>query len=187
MKPTRSISAALAFALLGAWGCSGGGGGGDDVPAAGPVDVAASREFRAITGISMGAFGALNLGTRHSDRFGVIGSLGGPVDLTELLRHLIDDNLEVKPEPKLGDDHTFDHLPPYPSRDTRLAMMRDLMIALGNPFLHHPDPVRQFLAADSEPAIAGRTWQAWIGDGVEGAAERFGTQPRWCGWAALRV
>src|SRR5262249_6852137 len=40
----------------------------------------------------------------------------------------------------------------YPSRDTRIALFKDLVIAFGNPFLHNPDPARQYLASDSEPA-----------------------------------
>ena len=31
-------------------------------------------------------------------------------------------------------------------------MIKDLFIAFGNPFLHHPDASRQHLAMDSEPA-----------------------------------
>ena len=33
-----------------------------------------------------------------------------------------------------------------------LERYKDLTIAFGNPFLHHPDPARQYLASDSEPA-----------------------------------
>ena len=104
----------------------------------------------------MGAYGAMNLGTKRPDWFGVIGSLGGPVDMRELLRHVLEDNLEVKAQTSLpsavGDDFTFDHLPPYPDRDTRLTMANDLVLAFGNPFLHHPDPGRRYLAVHSEPA-----------------------------------
>lgn len=114
------------------------------------------RLFRAVAGISMGGFGAMNLGTRRDDLFGVIGSLGGPVDLRELLRHMVEDNLEVKAQMGLprqsGSDFTFDHLPPYPDRDTRMTMVQDLCIAFGNPFLHHTDPAAQYFARDAEPA-----------------------------------
>ena len=104
----------------------------------------------------MGAFGAMNLGTKHADLFSTIAALGGPVDMRQLLRDLVDDNLEVKSQTTIplnvGDDFTFDHQEPYPGRNTRLSMIKDLVIAFGNPFLHHPDPSRQYLAMDSEPA-----------------------------------
>jgi hypothetical protein len=138
--------------------CGGGGGGNDngaddDAPAPPP---AASRTYRAIAGVSMGAYGALNLGTKHRELFGTIGALGGPVDLQQLMRDSITDNLEVKAQTdvprEVGDDFTFDHLPPYPDRDSRISQFEDLVIAFGNPFLHHPDPTRQYLASDSEPA-----------------------------------
>src|SRR5207253_10126819 len=60
----------------------GGNGGGNNGP---PPPLQTSRQFRAIAGISMGAYGAMNLGTKHADVFGVIGSLGGPVDMQQLL------------------------------------------------------------------------------------------------------
>lgn len=104
----------------------------------------------------MGAFGAMNIGTKHADMFSTIAALGGPVDLRQLLRDMMNDNLEVKPQTAIpmnvGDDFTYDHQAPYPGRDTRLSMVKDLFIAFGNPFLHHPDPSRQYLAIDSEPA-----------------------------------
>ena len=137
--------------------CSGGGGGGNDNTNQGPPPaLAESRQFRAIAGVSMGGYAALNLGTKHADIFGTIGSLGGPVDLQQLLRDSITDNLEVKAETTIprdvGEDFTFDHLPPYPDRDSRISMFQDLVIAFGNPFLHNPDPAHQYLATDSEPA-----------------------------------
>ncbi|MDW7709654.1 MAG: alpha/beta hydrolase-fold protein [Deferrisomatales bacterium] len=120
----------------------------------------AARDFRAVAGISMGAYGAMNLGTKRPDLFGTIGSLGGPVDMQELLAQLIGENLEVKPQAGVpgqeGDDFTFDHMKPYPSRNTRIRMIQDLVLAFGNPFLHHPDPSRRYLASDSEPAAVGR-------------------------------
>lgn len=148
----------LALVMLAA--CSGGGGGGgndntppDDGP---PPPLAESRPYRAIAGVSMGAYGALNLGTKHRDLFSTIGALGGPVDLQQLMRDSIADDLEVKAQTMLprdvGEDCTFDHLPPYPDRDSRISQFQDLVIAFGNPFLHNPDPARQYLASDSEPA-----------------------------------
>ena len=135
----------------------GGNGGGNNGP---PPPLQTSRQFRAIAGISMGAYGAMNLGTKHADVFGVIGSLGGPVDMQQLLSDGVHDGLEVKPQTDIprnvGDDFTFDHLPPYPDRDSRLSLFQDLVIAFGNPYLHNPDPARQYLASDSEPARIGR-------------------------------
>lgn len=147
-----SLLAAVAISSL-AGGCSRGGS--EVAPPSAPVTLGA-REFRAIAGVSMGGYGALNIGTKYDHLFSTIGSLGGPVDLEELLRHIVRDNLEVKPQTTLptqvGDDFTFDHMPPYPDRDSRLSMLRDLVIALGNPWLHHDDPSFRYLASDSEPA-----------------------------------
>lgn len=116
----------------------------------------AERQFRAIAGVSMGAYGAMNIGTKHANLFSTIAALGGPVDMRQLLRDVMNDNLEVKPQTTIpvnvGDDFTYDHQAPYPGRDTRLSMVKDLFIAFGNPFLHHPDPSRQYLAMNSEPA-----------------------------------
>ena len=144
------LTGAYAIAVLAA--CGGHGGSGPDTP----PTTGGSRQFRAIAGVSMGAYGAMNIGTKHADLFGTIAALGGPVDMRQLLRDMVDDNLEVKPQTTIplnvGDDFTFDHQPPYPGRDTRLSMIKDLVIAFGNPFLHHPDPSQQYLAMDSEPA-----------------------------------
>ena len=148
------VLAALVASLVSA--CGGNSGSGPTVPNMPGGSLQAHREYRAIAGISMGAYGAMNLGTKHDDLFGTIASLGGPVDLQQLLRDVVNDNLEVKPQNAIprnvGDDFTFDHEEPYPGRDTRLSMIKDLVIAFGNPVLHHPDPARQYLASDSEPA-----------------------------------
>lgn len=152
------IRAALAGGILAAaLGCDDGsndGGGGMPNPVPGSLED--RREFRAIAGVSMGAYGAMNIGTKHPELFGVIGSLGGPVDMTQLMRQIVDDNLEVKAQTEIpravGSDFTFDHLAPYPDRDTRLEMIQDLVIAFGNFFLHHPDPAARYLASDSQPA-----------------------------------
>lgn len=124
-----------------------------------PVSLVDSRTYRAIAGVSMGAYGALNIGTKRVDEFGTIASLGGPVDMQELLRHAIRDNLDVSVQTavptQVGQDFTFDKMPPYPDRDTRISMLQDLVIAFGNPFLHHTDPARQYLAIDSQPALLG--------------------------------
>ncbi|HEY8517651.1 MAG TPA: alpha/beta hydrolase-fold protein [Candidatus Binatia bacterium] len=151
----RIVVALITSALAGVLACgSGSSGGGEAVPAPLPQE---NPGFRAIAGVSMGAYGALNVGTKHPDVFGTIAALGGPVDLTQLLTDTVEEGLEVKPQtviPRtIGDDFTFDHLPPYPGRDTQVRLLRDLVIAFGNPFLHHPDPARQFFAIDSEPAM----------------------------------
>jgi hypothetical protein len=116
----------------------------------------AGRESRAIAGVSMGGYGAMNLGTKRSDLFGAIGSLGGPVDMGVLLEDIETQNLEVKPvagiPTGIAGDYTFDLLPRYPDRGTRLDFLHDLVLAFGNPTLHHADPNRAYLASDSEPA-----------------------------------
>lgn len=136
--------------------CGGHGGSGPDTTPPPSSTLQAHRQFRAVAGISMGAFGAMNIGTKHSDLFSTIAALGGPVDMRQLLRDMVEDNLEVKSQAtvplNVGDDFTYDHQAPYPGRDTRLSMIKDLVIAFGNPFLHHPDSSRQYLAMDSEPA-----------------------------------
>lgn len=136
--------------------CGGHGGSGPDTTPTTGGSLQAHRLFRAVAGVSMGAYGAMNIGTKHSDLFATIAALGGPVDLRQLLRDFENDNLEVKSQAiiplNVGDDFTFDHQAPYPGRDTRLSMVKDLIIAFGNPFLHHPDPSQQYLAMDSEPA-----------------------------------
>ena len=152
----KSFSLLSAIAVLSA--CGGHGGSGPE-PLASPTpggSLADARAYRAISGVSMGAFGAMNLGTKHADLFGTIASLGGPVDMRQLLRDMVNDNLEVKSQTTIplnvGDDFTFDHQAPYPGRDTRLSMIKDLVISFGNPVLHHPDPAKRYLAMDSEPA-----------------------------------
>lgn len=157
IRPNRLVSslrlagaAWLALLLAAPFACSNGGGGSFTTGMG-------TRDFRAIAGVSMGAYGALNLGTKHRDTFGAIGSLGGPVDMRELLAYVRDQNLEVKrvvgiPMDVNDDDFTFDLLPVYPSRGDRIEFTKDLVLAFGNPTLHHPDPGSAYLALDSEPA-----------------------------------
>ncbi len=152
------LSRVLPLTLTALAACGGHGGSGPDVgPSPTPGgSLTIERQYRAISGVSMGAFGAMNLGTKHADTFSTIASLGGPVDMRQLLRDVVHDNLEVKAQTtrplNVGDDFTFDHQAPYPGRDLRLAMNKDLVIAFGNPVLHHTDPTRQYLAMDSQPA-----------------------------------
>jgi enterochelin esterase-like enzyme len=152
----RTLAGLLLSLMTLSSGCSDGDGNGGAAPSGPPPPLEASRQFRALAGVSMGGYGAMNLGTKRDDLFGTIASLGGPVDMQQLLRDSIDDNLEVKAQTEIpravGEDFTYDHLPPYPDRDTRIDMFQDLTLAFGNPFLHHPDPERQYLASDSEPA-----------------------------------
>jgi enterochelin esterase-like enzyme len=152
----RARGRSIAFAVLLA-ACSNGGNNNHDTvlepPATPPPG---SRESRAISGVSMGAYGAMNLGTKHVDLFGAIGSLGGPVDMAILIDDMVSQNLEVKPLSGIPSgptaDYTFDLLPDFPDRDSRLSFVRDLVLAFGNPVLHHPDPDHAYLASDSEPA-----------------------------------
>jgi hypothetical protein len=145
------------FTALLAGLCACGGGSGDVVKE--PPTFEEAAQFRAISGISMGAYGALNLGTKNPQGFGTIAALGGPVDLEQLLLDTATAGLEVKPQTEIpvnvGDDFTFDHLPPYPGRDTQISLIKDLFISFGNPFLHHPDPGALYLAANSQPAAIG--------------------------------
>ncbi len=149
-----AVPALVVASLSALLACGGGGGDDDDFGPAPPPET--NAQYRAIAGISMGGYGALNIGTKRRDIFGTVASLGGPVDLGQLLADTQTAGLEVKPQTEIptqvGDDFTFDHFPPYPGRDQQIALLRDLFIAFGNPFLHHPDPARAFLAADSEPA-----------------------------------
>src|SRR5215475_5756766 len=115
----RSVfSFGMIVLLVLAAGCGGGGGGGSNNNNSGGTTVPQDRRsFRAIAGISMGTYGAMNIGTKHSDTFATIGALGGPIDLGQLLLDL-EENLQVKPVTEIpqviGDPVTFDHQLPYP-------------------------------------------------------------------------
>ena len=69
----------LAMAVFAA--CGGHGGSGPDTTPTTSSSLQAHRQFRAVAGISMGAYGAMNIGTKHADLFGTIAALGGPVDM----------------------------------------------------------------------------------------------------------
>jgi S-formylglutathione hydrolase FrmB len=47
-----------------------------------------SPQFRAITGVSMGGYGAMNIGLSHPDSFGTMACLGGPLDMGYLLKYI---------------------------------------------------------------------------------------------------
>jgi len=86
-----------------------------------------SPEFRAIGGVSMGGYGAMNIGLSHPDLFKTIAGLGGPLDMDYLLK-----SIEVD---MLGN---YDNPDPYPNRDTLLDMIKDLSISFGNPVYYNP-------------------------------------------------
>jgi hypothetical protein len=61
--------------------------------------------FRAITGISMGASGASMIGTRNSERFDLIGPLGGPTDWGYLAHYIREGGMGgFGPAPDFGSD-----------------------------------------------------------------------------------
>jgi enterochelin esterase-like enzyme len=84
-------------------------------------------QYRAISGVSMGGYGAMNIGLSHADTFKTMACLGGPLDMTYLLKH-IEINL-------LGN---YDNPSVYPNRDTLIDMLQDLSISFGNPVYYSP-------------------------------------------------
>ncbi|MBM4340890.1 MAG: hypothetical protein FJ110_15270 [Deltaproteobacteria bacterium] len=86
-----------------------------------------SPEFRAIGGVSMGAYGAMNIGLGRPDFFNTIASLGGPLDMAYLLKFIEVDMLGDYDNPNL-----------YPNRDTLIDMLKDLTISFGNPVYYNP-------------------------------------------------
>jgi S-formylglutathione hydrolase FrmB len=86
-----------------------------------------SPQFRAIGGVSMGAYGAMNIGLGRPSFFNTIASLGGPLDMAYLLKFI-----EVD---MLGD---YDNPDLYPNRDTLIDMLKDLTISFGNPVYYNP-------------------------------------------------
>ena len=86
-----------------------------------------SPQFRAIGGVSMGAYGAMNIGLCRPDFFKTIASLGGPLDMNYLLKFIEVDMLG-----------NYDNLTPYPSRGTLIDMLKDLTISFGNPVYYNP-------------------------------------------------
>ena len=86
-----------------------------------------SPQFRAIGGVSMGAYGAMNIGLGRPDFFNTIASLGGPLDMAYLLKFIEVDMLRDYDNPDL-----------YPNRDTLIDMLKDLTISFGNPVYYNP-------------------------------------------------
>jgi hypothetical protein len=86
-----------------------------------------SPQFRAIGGVSMGAYGAMNIGLGRPGFFNTIASLGGPLDMAYLLKFIEVDMLG-----------NYDNPSPYPNRDTLIDMLKDLTISFGNPVYYNP-------------------------------------------------
>ncbi len=86
-----------------------------------------SPQFRAIGGVSMGAYGAMNIGLGRPGFFNTIASLGGPLDMAYLLKFIAVDMLG-----------NYDNPSPYPNRDTLIDMLKDLTISFGNPVYYNP-------------------------------------------------
>ncbi len=86
-----------------------------------------SPQFRAITGVSMGGYGAMNIGLSHPDEFKTMACLGGPLDMAYLLKYIEVDMLG-----------NYDHPPAYPGRDTWINLLKDLSISFGNPVYYNP-------------------------------------------------
>ena len=86
-----------------------------------------SPQFRAIGGVSMGGYGAMNIGLSHPDLFATMACLGGPLDMGYLLKYIEVDMLG-----------NYDSMPDYPGRDTRIDMLQDLSISFGNPIYYNP-------------------------------------------------
>jgi len=84
-------------------------------------------QFRAISGVSMGGYGAMNIGLSHPDDFKTLACLGGPLDMGYLLKYMEVDMLG-----------NYDQMPSYPDRETRIEMLQDLAISFGNPVYYNP-------------------------------------------------
>jgi enterochelin esterase-like enzyme len=86
-----------------------------------------SPQFRAISGVSMGGYGAMNIGLSHPGFFKTIACLGGPLDMAYLLKYMEKDVFG-----------NYDDLAPYPDRNTLIDMLQDLVISFGNPVYYNP-------------------------------------------------
>jgi hypothetical protein len=86
-----------------------------------------SPQFRAIAGVSMGGYGAMNIGVSHPDTFKTMACLGGPLDMAYLLKFIEVDMLGNYDNPNF-----------YPNRDTGIDMVKDLAISFGNPVYYNP-------------------------------------------------
>ena len=97
-----------------------------DIPIPARVGIG-SPQFRAITGVSMGGYGAMNTGLTHPNTFKTVACLGGPLDMDYLLKFIEVDLLGNYDSPDI-----------YPSRSTALNMLKDLTISFGNPVYYNP-------------------------------------------------
>jgi len=86
-----------------------------------------SPQFRAIAGVSMGGYGAMNIGVSYPDTFQTIACLGGPLDMAYLLKYIEADMLGNYDNPNF-----------YPNRRTGIKMLKDLAISFGNPVYYNP-------------------------------------------------
>ncbi len=89
-----------------------------------------SPQFRAIAGVSMGGYGAMNTGLSHPDSFKTLACLGGPLDMAYLLKFIEVDLLGNYDSPDI-----------YPSRGTALNLLKDLTISFGNPVYYNPESI----------------------------------------------
>jgi len=89
--------------------------------------VGSGSQFRAIGGVSMGAYGAMNIGLGRPNFFNTIASLGGPLDMAYLLKFTEVDMLG-----------NYDNPSAYPNRGTLIDMLKDLTISFGNPVYYNP-------------------------------------------------
>lgn len=86
-----------------------------------------SPQFRAIAGVSMGGYGAMNTGLKHPETFKTVACLGGPLDMAYLLKYIEVNLLGNYDDPDL-----------YPDRGTAINMLKDLTISFGNPVYYNP-------------------------------------------------
>jgi hypothetical protein len=86
-----------------------------------------SPQFRAIAGVSMGGYGAMNIGLSHPGTFATLACLGGPLDMAYLLKFIEVDMIG-----------NYDAGLSYPNRDTGIDMLQDLSISFGNPVYYNP-------------------------------------------------
>jgi S-formylglutathione hydrolase FrmB len=123
------------------------------------------RRARAITGLSMGGYGALFLGTRHSNIFGACGSISGGVDLRSSrnkydLSKRIGDTLKNK---KNWDDYSLiNRVDKFP-KDS-LAIIFDC--GVDDQFYNdnkklHEKMVQLKIAHDYSERPGGHTWNYW--------------------------
>src|SRR4030042_2140201 len=86
-----------------------------------------SPQFRAIAGVSMGGYGAMNIGVSYPDTFKTMACLGGPLDMASLLKFIEVDMLGNYDNPNF-----------YPNRDAGINMVKDLAISFVYPVYYNP-------------------------------------------------